>query len=65
MATNYQTVNNLKVSEKLLSFVNNELLRDTNISPKEFWLGFDKAIHELTPRNIELINTRGNLQKNW
>tara|TARA_B100001057_G_scaffold486591_1_gene568000 strand:+ start:68 stop:2227 length:2160 start_codon:yes stop_codon:yes gene_type:complete len=63
MATNYQTVNNLKVSEKLLSFVNNELLRDTNISPKEFWLGFDKAIHELTPRNIELINTRENLQK--
>ena len=55
MATNYQTVNNLKVSEKLLSFVNNELLRDTNISPKEFWLGFDKIIHELAPINKNLI----------
>ncbi len=63
MSTNYQNVNNLKVSEELLSFVNNELLKDTNITPKEFWLGFDKAVHELAPQNKELIKTRENLQK--
>ncbi len=27
MSTNYRSVNNLKVSEKLLSFINNELLK--------------------------------------
>ncbi len=63
MSTNYQSVNNLKVSEKLLSFVNDELLKDTNISPKEFWSGFDKAVHELALLNKELIEKRENLQK--
>ena len=63
MTTNYQSVNNLKVAKKLLSFVNNELLKDIDISPEIFWSGFDKAVHELTPRNKELINIREDLQK--
>ena len=41
MSTKYSSINNLKVSEKLLTFVNNELLKDLNISPDEFWIGFD------------------------
>jgi malate synthase len=53
----------LKVSEELLSFVNDELLKDTDISPEKFWLGFDKAVHELAPKNKELIKIRENLQK--
>ena len=63
MSTNYQSVNNLKVSEKLLSFVNQELLVGTNISQEKFWSGFDKAIHELAPKNKELIKVRESLQK--
>ena len=63
LAIIYQTINNLKVSKKLLSFVNDELLSGTNISPEEFWLGFDKAVHELTPKNRDLIKVRDNLQK--
>ena len=63
MTTDYQKVNNLKVSKELLSFVDNELLKDTNISPDKFWAGFDQAVHELAPKNIELINIRKNLQK--
>ncbi len=47
MTTNYQSVNNLKVAKKLLSFVNNELLKDIDISPEIFWSGFDKAVNEL------------------
>ena len=68
MQTKYHNVNNLKVSEELLNFVNNELLKETNISPEKFWLGFDKAIHELAPKNKKLIEIRENLQKkidNW
>jgi len=63
MLTNYQNVNNLKVSKKLLSFVNDLLLKDTNISPEKFWLGFDVAVHELAQKNKELIKVRRNLQK--
>ena len=68
MSSSYQSINNLKVSENLLSFINNELLKNTEISPEKFWLGFDKAVHELTPKNKELIKTREELQKkinNW
>ena len=63
MSTNYRSINNLKVSEKLLSFVNNELLKDIGISPETFWLGFDIAVHDLASKNKELIKVRENLQK--
>ena len=63
MSKKYQTINNLKVSEELLSFVNHELLIDINISPEKFWLNFDKAVHELAPKNKELIKVREDLQK--
>ncbi len=63
METIYQSVNNLKVSDELLSFVNDELLKDTDISPEKFWSGFDSVIHELAPKNKDLIKIRENLQK--
>ena len=63
MKTNYVNVNNLKVAKELLSFVNNELLIDTKISTENFWMGFDKTVHELTPKNKELIQIREDLQK--
>ena len=59
----YLNVNRLKVTENLLSFVNNELLKNTDISPENFWKGFDKTVHELAPKNKELLKIRGNLQK--
>ena len=68
MKTKYTNVNNLKVSDTLLSFVNNELLKDIKIKPEKFWLNFDKYIHELAPINRELIKTREDLQTkidNW
>ena len=63
MSKNYQNVNNLKISEELLSFVNKELLKDLDISSEKFWEGFDKAVHYLAPQNKELIQIRENLQK--
>ena len=63
MSTNYQSINNLKVSKELISFVDNELLIDTNISSAKFWSGFDKAVHDLAPKNRELLNIRKELQK--
>ena len=63
MQNKYIEINNLKVSKNLFDFINDELLKDTEISSEKFWNGFDKAVHELTPRNKELINIREDLQK--
>ena len=59
---NEQKVNNLTVSSDLLDFVNNTLLKDTNIIKENFWLGFDKALHELAPINKGLLEIREKLQ---
>ena len=63
MSINYKNVNNLKVSENLLNFVNNELLKETNIDPKKFWSKFDEIVHELEPKNKTLLKIREQLQK--
>ena len=63
MNKKYQNVNNLKVSDELLSFVNDELLKETSISPEKFWQGFDNIVHELSPINKKLIEKREILQK--
>ena len=63
MSKIYQKVSNLKISEELLSFVNNELLKGLEISPEKFWSGFDNAVHELAPKNKELIQIREDLQR--
>jgi len=63
MKEKYIKIKNLSVSEKLVSFVNNELLPGTNVSKKKFWSGFDKCIHELAPKNKKLLETREKIQK--
>ena len=63
MKSKYVALHNLKISENLLSFVNNELLNNTGISPEDFWIGFDKTVHELNPINKKLISLRDELQK--
>jgi Malate synthase len=42
----------------LLSFVNNELLKGTKISPEKFGAGFDIVVQELSPINKKLIEIR-------
>ena len=63
MQDKYINIRTLKVSETLLNFVNEELLKDTDISSDKFWLGFEKTVNELEPKNRELINFRETLQK--
>ena len=63
MKEHYTKIHNLSVSNKLLNFVNEELLKDTNISSEKFWEGFDKVVHELAPKNKELLKIREDLQK--
>ena len=63
MSIKYKNVENLKVSEELLNFVNNELLKDTAVSPEKFWSGFSKVVHDLAPKNKELIKIREEIQQ--
>ena len=63
MTTSYKNVNDLKVAEDLLLFVNEELLKDTNITPEKFWSGLNEAAHDLAIKNRELLKKRENLQK--
>jgi len=62
MQEKYINIKSLKVSENLLRFIDEELLKDIGISQEKFWLGFEKAINELSIKNKELINFREDLQ---
>ena len=63
MKKKYTKVHNLSVSNELLNFINNDLLKDTKISTEKFWKGFDASVHELAPENKKLIKIREDLQK--
>ena len=62
MKKKYTKVNNLSISSDLLDFVNNNILKNTNVTPKKFWSGFDKAVHSLTSKNKQLLEIREKLQ---
>ena len=63
MQEKYIKINNLQVSEKLSNFVNDELLKNTNVSSENFWSGLEKTLDQLAPKNKELIKFREELQK--
>ena len=52
----------LQVDQELYDFINDEALPGTGISPEAFWSSFDSLIHDLSPRNRELLATRDELQ---
>ncbi len=62
MQEKYINIKSLKVSSDLVQFVKDELLKETEISPENFWAGFEKTVNELAPINRELINIRKDLQ---
>jgi malate synthase len=54
MPDKYINIHTLKVSESLSNFVNEELLTDTGVSTDQFWLGFEKTVNELEPKNTRI-----------
>ena len=63
MKNKFIKINNLSVAKELSDFVNNELLKNTEISKDRFWKGFDKTIHDLAPKNRELLQARETMQQ--
>ena len=55
--------NGLKISSVLFDFINNEILPGTSIKSDDFWNKFEKAVHELSPINRNLIKKRETIQK--
>tara|TARA_B100000700_G_scaffold330794_1_gene459110 strand:+ start:51958 stop:54144 length:2187 start_codon:yes stop_codon:yes gene_type:complete len=59
----YLSVSNLKISSDLFDFVNSEVIPGTFVDRENFWEGFSKLIHELSPENKSLLKKRVDLQK--
>tara|TARA_Y100001970_G_scaffold50537_1_gene63956 strand:+ start:1342 stop:3486 length:2145 start_codon:yes stop_codon:yes gene_type:complete len=57
------SVNNLKIDEELIKFINEEVIPGTNININNFWSSFDKAVHDLAPINKKLLQKRDQIQK--
>lgn len=59
----YVEIGSLRVSRILHAFIENEALPGTGVSREQFWSGFDKLIHDLTPQNKALLAKRDQLQQ--
>ena len=53
----------LQVDRELYDFINDEALPGTGVSQEAFWAGFDQLVHDLAPRNRQLLDKREELQR--
>jgi malate synthase len=60
--TERTTVHRLQVATVLHRFIEEQVLPGTGIGPAAFWLGFDRIVHELAPKNAALLAERDRLQ---
>ncbi len=56
------TRHRLQVAAELHDFIESEALPGTGVDPNAFWAGFDALVHDLAPRNQELLTQRDQLQ---
>ncbi|WP_432697300.1 malate synthase G [Marinobacterium sp. YM272] len=55
-------VGGLQVAEDLYNFINNEALPGTGVDVDAYWAAFDAIVHDMAPRNRELLAKRDELQ---
>jgi len=60
--TQRTTCHRLQVADELYRFIEDEALPGSGVDSRAFWEGFDKLVHDLTPRNRELLAKRDQLQ---
>jgi len=53
----------LSVDEALVAFIENEVLGDLSVSASDFWTGFSELVDTFTPRNVDLLKIRSDLQE--
>ena len=57
------TINNLKIDENLVKFINEDAIPGTDLDKDHFWKEFSKVVYELAPINKNLIKKRDEIQK--
>ena len=57
------TVNQHKIHEEFMNFINSQVLSQTDLDVNEFWQGVISLIKELTPSNDALLAKRERIQK--
>ncbi|MEH7013278.1 malate synthase G [Neobacillus niacini] len=60
--TIYVKKGRLQVAQELYEFINTEALPGTGLDNEKFWSGFEVLIHDLTPKNKELLSARDEIQ---
>ncbi|OYT85830.1 MAG: malate synthase G [Pseudomonas sp. PGPPP4] len=66
--TDRTTLGRLQVATELQRFIDAEVLPGTGLDTAAFWSGVDQLVHDLAPRNRELLAERDRLQvelDNW
>lgn len=53
----------LRVGRALYDFITDEALPGASVSPAAFWSGLSELVHEMGPRNRELLGVRAELQR--
>jgi malate synthase len=61
-AVDREQVAGLQVAAVLRRFIDDEVLPGTGVSPDDFWTGLAGIVHDLVPRNRELLAERDRLQ---
>ncbi|MBQ0756881.1 MAG: malate synthase G [Amphritea sp.] len=53
----------LQVAEVLYNFVNQQVIPGTGVTEEQFWSGLDAIVHDLAPKNRELLAKRDAIQE--
>ena len=61
--SDYLIRSELQVSDILVDFVEQEVLPGLSIGVEEFWQSMSDIVHDMTPRNLELLTHRDSLQE--
>jgi len=54
--------NGLQVDERLVAFIEGQALPGTGVEAEAFWSGLSDLVHDLGPRNRELLQKRADIQ---
>ena len=56
------SLHGLQVDSELKTFIDEQVLPGTGVDSSDFWAGFDRIVHELSPKNAALLAERERLQ---
>ncbi|MFJ7938419.1 malate synthase G [Peribacillus sp. NPDC096622] len=58
----YVKVGNLQVAPVLFEFINKDGLSGSQLNQEQFWVDFEKLVHDMSPKNKKLLARRDEIQ---